>query len=200
MREGDKIHVRIDSAYNGKYAGHTGQVERTGYAGHGNRVGVRLDNRYNGASASGLFWFRQEDLEVLYSTNISKELLPMSSKTVGITFPSGNQLEYRYNLYDDSIGLGDTVVVHTAHQGLSVAKVTSVDEIGPCQVEGREIVCKVDLSEFEARKEKARRRAELKQEMDAKVYLIQRDLVYDIMAEKDEALAKMLAEYKALGD
>jgi multidrug resistance efflux pump len=63
---------------------------------------------------------------------------------------------------------------------------------------GCEVICKIDMTAYEARKAKAAQIHELKKEMDAKVAQLQAVALYELMAEKDPSLKTLLAEFKAL--
>lgn len=190
--------------------------------------GVRLDKTENPKSADGLFYFHQHDLatekeyeqEMEYmcddvrSTKIierwfsrhnnenDKEentMLP-GYKTASIQFLDGpnKNKTYFYALYDESIQPNDLVVVSTGHHGLALARVAFIG--GPASYVdcNREIVCKADTSAWEARKEKAVKAKQLKEDMDARVKEFQATALYDMVAEKDPALKALLDQYKAL--
>jgi hypothetical protein len=61
-----------------------------------------------------------------------------------------------------------------------------------------ESVCKVDMTDFNNRKEKKIRMKELKNKMDAQVKKLQESAVYEMLADKDDELKSMLQEYKLL--
>lgn len=95
---------------------------------------------------------------------------------------------------------GDVVVVDTQY-GFQLATVTGTASKIPSNVpKGRmkEVVCKVDFSSYNERKEKAERVKQLKAEMDKRVEKLKEDAVYEMMAEKDPALKALFDEFKAL--
>lgn len=106
---------------------------------------------------------------------------------------------YPYALYDEDIAIGDTVVVMTGHHGMTIAEVCAIGKTPKDSVTcGREIICKVDMTAYNDRKAKAKKMAELKVEMDAKVKALQEVALYELMAEKDPELKAMLEAFKAL--
>lgn len=121
-------------------------------------------------------------------------------KTASIQFLSGTNKEktYFYALYDDTIQAGDMVVVSTGHHGLALARVAFIG--GPASYVScdREIVCKVDTSAWDARKEKAVKLQQLKEDMDERVKAYQATALYELAAEKDPTLKAMLDQFKAL--
>lgn len=192
MNTGDRVEIRTVSEYNGAWAGHHGTVMSTG-TGH---IGVEIDGHKNPGSKYGYYWFSIKSLKVIKEEHI---MLYDGYKTVGVSFLSGTNTsqKYAYACYDESIKEGDLVVVQTGHHGLAVARVTAVPFESPVCA-SREIVAKVDVSAFEDRKERARKRAELKKAMDKKVQELQTEAIYEMLADKNPELREMLEQYRAL--
>ena len=111
-------------------------------------------------------------------------------------FP-GTDKEYVFACYEKAISEGDVVVVDTRY-GFQLATVTRIkDKIA--DTKGlKDVVCKVDMTEFQLRQEKAAKRAEIKAEMDKRIKELQKSAIYEMMAEKDESLKAMLQAYKGL--
>lgn len=94
----------------------------------------------------------------------------------------------------------DMVVVDTVN-GYALAEVVGMlaQLTRSTKVESlKEVVCKVDMAAFNARKATAERAKEVKIEMDTRIKEIQEATVYQMFAEKDPALKKLLEEYDAL--
>ena len=155
----------------------------------------------------------QEDIEMTYTlakwrkelerTQKEKEEIPMlkNYRVAGIRFQDGYNTDktYPYALYDENIAIGDLVVVMTGHHGMSIAEVCSIGDFDKDAVScDREIVCKVDMTAYQDRKARAKKLADLKKEMDAKVKALQEVALYELMAEKDPELKGMLEAFKAL--
>lgn len=179
--------------------GEIGIIDRVFHKGGETIYGVYITDRPNPRSKHGLFWLRPNNL------TIYKEDCPMNPTfaTAMIHFLSGSNVktEYAYALYDPAIVPGDTVVVNTGHHGLAVAQVSSIGETSGEAVRfGREVVCKVDLTKFKERKEKARRIAKLERDMYLKAAEVQATVLYELLAEKNPELRVMLDEYKSLTD
>lgn len=208
-------------AYNGRFSGRKGELLKKHQTPSGQCFGVRFADEINPFSSYGVFWFYERDIvhaeETFSPAKIDRviidlpkinfanegEEVPMlkNYRTVAITFLSGANLNraYFYALYDESISEGDTVVVQTGHHGLALAKIATLTPANPRPVEfGREIVCKVDFTAYQARREKAEKISALKKEMDAKVKDLQTLAIYEALAEKDPALKTMLDEYRFL--
>ena len=108
---------------------------------------------------------------------------------------------YAFALFDDSINEDDFVLVDSEN-GFSVCKVKEI--IPKCEYNGttvtKEIVCKVDFSAYEDRKEARKFKASLKKQMDKMVAENQELILYQAIAEKNPEMAQMLEDYKKLGD
>lgn len=200
LEVGVKVKILTNAGYRDKYVGELGIVERNNQF-SGGTIGVRLDNYTNKSSGYGIFWFEKSKLEVIERKD---EIIMFENfKVARISFLEGANTNavYAYALYDDTITVGDIVVVQSGRHGLGIARVVDIDESGEntkavqC---GREIIAKVDFSAYEERKEKAKKMNNLKRQMDAKVQELQHQAIYELLAEKDPSLKAMLDEYKNL--
>lgn len=197
IKIGVTVKILADN-YDNQFKGKIGTVEKLyNY----DKVGIRINGCSNRCSSYGVYWFDIEDVE-LYESEV-KEIMLDNFKVAIIAFLSGTNTgsTYAYALYDDSIKAEDTVVVMTGHHGLSIAKVIEIDPPGATHKSvryGREIISRVDLSAYEDRQEKREKMTKLKNQMDAKVHELQKQAIYELLAEKDPALKKMLDEYKEL--
>lgn len=106
---------------------------------------------------------------------------------------------YAFALFDDDIGVDDTVLCDTSH-GYGVAKVTDIipnkeySGVAPT----KEIICKVDFSAFEQHRINREKAQELQKEMDKKIKEMQEFALYEMMAAKDPELKEMFENYKQL--
>lgn len=200
LEVGVKVKILTNAGYRDKYVGELGIVERNNQF-SGGTIGVRLDNYTNKSSGYGIFWFEKSKLEVIERKD---EIIMFENfKVAGISFLEGTNTDavYAYALYDDTIMVGDIVVVQSGHHGLGIARVVDIDASGEntkAVQYGREIIAKVDFSAYEERKEKAKKMKNLKRQMDAKVQELQHQAIYELLAEKDPSLKAMLDEYKNL--
>jgi hypothetical protein len=112
---------------------------------------------------------------------------------------------YTFALFDDDIFVGDTVLVDTSN-GYGVAKIVELlpkkdcEEYGRYSLPTKEVICRIDFSAFNERKEKRAKAAQLKKEMDVKVKSLQEIAVFELLAEKSPELKEMLETYKSLID
>lgn len=108
--------------------------------------------------------------------------------------------EYDFKYDKDDLKVGDTVVVDTQH-GLQLAKVTTVIKLAVGERYDKAtkwVVQKVDLTEHEARLEREKKAKEIKKQLEARRKKLEEIAVYQLLAEKDPEMAKLLEEYKAV--
>ena len=113
---------------------------------------------------------------------------------------------YYYALFDDTMcSIGDMVIVKPAHHDMSLAILDDIIArneaeqymLDSCN-EGREIVCKIDMTAYNNRKAKREMAAKLKVEMDKKIKEMQELTLFEMMAAKSPELKEMLDTYKSL--
>lgn len=105
---------------------------------------------------------------------------------------------FSFALFDDEVTEGDYVVCDT-HNGYFVGKIISIDTTENFKKNvTKEIVCKVDFSKFERRKETRAKRAELKKKLDNAVKENQDMFLYETLAKANPSVAELLEQYKAL--
>lgn len=106
---------------------------------------------------------------------------------------------YAFALYDNDITVGDLVLCDTSN-GYNVAKVEEI--LSKSDYEGttvtKEVICKVDFTNFENRKENRAKAIKIKAEMDKKIKEMQELTLFEMMAEKSPELKEMLEAYKGL--
>lgn len=215
--EGDTVFISPKSySYNGKFSNRCGVVRRT-YCGKRQELlyGVAIKNEANPASAMGLYWFSEKELNK-NSKIESEEIIMFKNFTkVDVHFCDEKNpdkvVTYAYYPEDfdgKEIHEGDYVVCHTLHHGFSVAVVARVFKTSGIfkssnatdrRVEkGREIVGFVNVEAFEKRREAEEKAKLLKSRMDEKISQIQQEEIYKMFAEKNPELQAMLDEYKSI--
>jgi hypothetical protein len=166
-------------------------------------LGIRLPKLFNPRGKSGLYWYAEDEVEFIDREETIMLNHNEDFKVAGVKFLSGSNQdkEYYYALFADNADAqeGDLVVVQTGHHGLALAQISSLDDTNKNKVQcSREIVSIVDTTAFEKRKAQRVARAKLKKEMDKRVSELQETALYELLAEKDPALATMLSDYKKL--
>ena len=185
-------------SYKGKYSGYRGFISRISE----NRIGVTINGKVNEKSGYGVFWFDANELKLTKEKiqNQEEYFMDKNYHSVIINFISGanTDVPYTYAAYED-YAEGDYVVVHTGHHGMTIAKVKAMGTEDDKVEYGREIICKIDMTAYNDRKARAKRKAELKGKMEAKVKELQETAIFEMLAKEDAGLAEMLKEFKELG-
>lgn len=108
-----------------------------------------------------------------------------------------------YAIYKDQnhYKVGDKILVSGACS--SVLTITAI--LTPEEVKGKvnitaEVICKVDTEAYEKRVEERKKKVQLKKELDKKLKELVSENQYEWAAEKNPEFAKMLEEYKKIGD
>ena len=196
FKEGDLVIVSISAhEYKQKYLGKIGTVESIfRKKDQVYMYGVRFEKLRNPISSKGLFWFEARSLDHKPSNllTIESEEIPMFENYVvaKVQFLDNPVPVYSYALYED-IPVGTTVVVQTGSHGFALAKIHEIvtdPEAKKDVHKGRQIVCAVDFSAYEARQEALHRASELQKQMEAKLREAQTMAIYEMFAEKDPAL------------
>lgn len=195
-----KVRITASSKYGEKFIGMVGMVDNNSRS---DVIGIEIPGYRNPKSEKGLFWFYYDEIEFIESEENSMLNHNEDFKVAGVKFLSGSNQdkEYYYALFSDNADAqeGDLVVVQTGHHGLALAQISSLDDTDKNKVQcSREIVSVVDTSAFEKRKANRAAMAKLKKEMDKRVSELQETALYELLAEKDPALAAMLSDYKKL--
>jgi hypothetical protein len=193
-----RIRVLPSDKYDNRYEGMYGVIENTSCG--GTSVGVRIDRHENPRSSAGLFWFSEDEIELIEKRESVMLNQNENFLVAGVKFLDGSNKDkvYDYALFDEYT-VGDLVVVQTGHHGLALAEIADIRCEGKDKVKcSREIVTRVDMDAFYDRQEKRKALAQLKKDMDKKVKELQETAIYEILAEKDSELADMLAMYKQL--
>lgn len=106
---------------------------------------------------------------------------------------------YAFALFDEDICEGHHVLCDTAN-GFGVAQVVSI--VDQNEYDGtpitKEIICKVDFTAFEKRKELRKQKELLKKQMDKMVADNQELILYQAIADKNPEMAELLAAYRSL--
>lgn len=180
--------------------GFTGTVVNNSSYGAFGKLAVELYNRRNPMSASGCFYFRPEELDIV-DDNMEENNMQNITNYINIVriqyLNSNTQSGYYYANFDATLKEGDLVVVKSLNHGLGLAKVTEIvdaTDIGT----PREIVAKVDTADYDTRVATRKAAAELKAKMDQRAKQLQDVALYQLLAEKDSEMAALLAQYRDL--
>ncbi len=148
-----------------------------------------------------VLYFKSSSLEIIQEENMANNVVTGNYDVAMVRFLNAQPYdkEYAFALFDTDVNAGDFVLVDASND-YKVTKVTSI--IGRAVYQGtlptKEIVCKVDFSEFERRKQVKEQRRVLKKKMDELLAKNQELILYQAIVEKNPEMAAMLEEYKAL--
>lgn len=176
---------------------HTGTVEAVSYWGDG--VTVKLDNGW------GTYCYKPQNLAHIKEDNVNNKgennkMIMGNYKVAMVKFIQGTNTTkgYAFALFDDSIVENNLVLCDTAH-GYNVARVVEIIPQSECETDvTKEIICKVDFSDYNIRKDNREKARQLRVEMEKKVKEMQELTLYEMMAEKSPELKEMLDNYKSL--
>jgi len=187
-------------SYKGRYNGCHGVICQT-YLVEGS-YGVKLDDNYNTASKNGYFWFKHKELEIDYTAYEEEEYMNTPKEmysTVRVRFEDGSSPMTQFACYISDIKLYDDVLVQTKHHGKAVATIEEIVCNGTvAEPMTREVICRLDMSEFNGRKDKRRRAAELFEQMNQRAKELQTTALFEMMAQKDIEMRSLLDEYNML--
>jgi len=174
---GDRVEVTSECQTTG--------VQGTVTAVNGHNITVSLDNSltrvYNKAS-----------LKLV--KNVVDDLDFLSDYLVVSVKHENSYSFYDFKCYDKDVKVGDVVVCDTA-KGFQTAVVKSVRNKNTNSNNLKDIVCVVDITEFNKRKADNKRKQELANKIRDKAKKIEKEVLYNMLAERDEEFAQLLKDY-----
>lgn len=192
FKRGDVVEVVDANKYKEVHVGAIGTVRST-YEG---RVTVVFSNIHNPRSSYDCFYFNANQLKYYGG----EKIMEGNYRIANVTFlDEKSNKTYRYAVYDETIADGDICVVKTAHHGMAVAQIMSIEDKTDEKII-REVVCKCDFTAYWSREAKRQRKDELKRKMAARAAQLQEIALYQMMAESDGDMSAMLKEFSTLGD
>ena len=198
---GSRIKVRRCNSYSRHdYTGEFGTVVRNMYGTYG-KILVELDGKTNPYGATGCFYFKPYELEVVDDNNDILEENNMQTITnyyniARIQYLDNNTpSRHIYANFDSSLKEGDLCVVKSAHHGLGLARVTEIIDQNDLEVT-REIVAKVDTELYDFRVAARKEAAELKAKMQERAKKLQDIALYQMLAKDDPEMQNMLDRYQ----
>ena len=182
------------------------------------RYSIKFDGLINPYCGNGLFIYTEKELTNVKTgddTMDNKYILHGLKGVAQVEFIEGTNTErtYQYLYYDESINVGDAVVVKSAHHGFGVAVVDALitdhyameDLATNGDTINREIVSKFDYKTYTERKdlrvkmaENDAKRKKLMAAMDKRIAESRNMAYYEKMAESDDEIKAMLEQLKAI--
>lgn len=170
-------------------------------------IAVELDGRRNEYSATGDFYFYKKHLEIIDDKNMEGNTMAINTNritnylnTAKIHFldDANANRTYDYANYIPDLYEGDLCVVMSAQHGMGVAKVVEIVYENDIPL-SREIVCRFDPTDYNARVETRKKAAELMQKMQERAKKLQDIVLYQTLAKDDPEMAQLLADFTNLG-
>lgn len=204
--EGDRVLVISECASKGR----KGTVRRyepnfwTGCVG----VSVSLDNgvqlTYNEHSLKKIGESKTKEDNMAINEVQGNYRIAMVRHCEGNANRQSNGKVYAFALFDDDVVIGDKVLCNS-ECGYSVADVIDINtkqeySQAHSRVVTKEIICRVDFSNFDKRAADRKERAAIKAEMDKLVAENQDLILYRAIAENNPAMAELLERYTKLNE
>lgn len=194
FKKGDRIIVAKSKL---RTEGRLGTVCVEKSCNHGNCVGVRLDG------VDVILYYNKESIKLVNNLNEKENIMKVEGnyRVALVNFLDGvNTIkDYAFALFDDEIVENDLVICDSANRYCvaKISKIITKEEYTGVAV-SKEIVCKVDFTDFEQRKADREKKKELKKKMDKLVADSQEIALYQMLAKDNPEMAEMLEEYKKL--
>ena len=173
-------------------------------SGYGTEVSVMLDGMRNHYSGTGAFYFKASELKIIEECNNNIE---ENNNMPNVTnYVNAVKIQYVDNVspssfiyanFIEDITVGDLCVIKSGHHGLGLAHIVEVIDSNSFETP-REVVARVDISDYNDRVEKRVRAAELKDKMKERAKKLQDIALYQMLAKDDPEMMALLEEYQAL--
>ena len=171
-----------------KIVGLNGIVER-----NGGTYGIRILGQENSSSQYGYFWLSREEFDITDEEPIKCEMID-GYYIVEVKGSYSKRYSYKCRF---EVNIGDKVVCEDEDY---IQKVVGVYNINNATMKNptKEVVCIIDYSEINARKEREKLIAQIKRDLDYKVKQIQAKIDYEFYASKDSEVAELLSKLNEL--
>lgn len=199
LAKGWRVLVTADPRYRQRCLNRAGTVMRV-YS-YGN-IAVQIDGLKNQASTMGYFYFSSEYLTILTDENKGEnhmEKITNYLNVAKVTFINDSTPFHSIECanFEPLLQEGDLCIVKTARHGIALAEVAEITD-RPSQELLREIVAKVDTSDYDTRVEQRQKAAELKAKMQERAKQLQDIVLYQTLAKEDPTMAQLLEDYQAI--
>lgn len=162
---------------------------------------IMVEGAINPASSTGCFWLNETNFNKGENNNMNKFLTNENYKFAGVARLPANGEPYDVCAYQGELNEGDLVVCDFGYKtgALSVRVViaTDIPRDAVENVDG-EILGVADTSAYRARKEKEKKRNELKKKMTEQAKRYQEESFWRMIAETDPEMKKLYDEFMEL--
>ena len=202
--EGDRVLVISECMSKGRKGTVVGYVPNfwTDYKG----VNVTLDNgiqlTYNERSLKKIGESETKENNMANNEVQGNYLVAMVRHCEGNANRQSNGKVYAFALFDNNVAVGDKVLCDS-EGGYSIAEIINIHtkqeySQAHSRVVTKEIICRVDFSDFDKRAADRKERAAIKAEMDKLVAENQDLILYRAIAENNPTMAELLERYTKL--
>lgn len=201
---GDRVRIR-KTTYKLLHKGDVGTV-RSAFTPYGCKTAIRIavdiDGAYNARSGMGCFYFEPNELEKLQEqkedsnmgNNIAIEGNYRIAAVTNITMPA---VTYACACFDEDMKQGDKCIVIDRDKHYILGEVAMFMGEYPQDIT-HEIVCAVDFTAYETRKDLREKRAKLMKQMADRAASLQQIAIYKMLAEQDPEMGDFMKEFMAL--
>lgn len=173
--------------------GRVGIIEK-----NNNTYGVRVFGIENSASEYGYFWLSRSEFDIVDDSYVYEE--PEKCEMIDgyyiVEVKGSHSKRYSYKCRFD-VNVGDKLVCEDEDYIQTVVGIYNLEN-ARMKNPTKEVVCVIDYSEINAKKERAKEMLRIKTELDKKVREIQTKIDYDFYASKDDSIAKLLKQLNEL--
>lgn len=199
---GDRVEIVSKTS---KYKGCFATIAAT-HVGANNYIGLYVDGYEHIYSPAKNYLDHDKYLKLVKT---SVQLIKQESEEKGMKLTGYDKvavikmggINYYFALYDNSIVVGDSVLVSgTCDKIIVVDEIITLEEAKARynNTITAEVKCKVDLSAYDQRVKNRIKAMEIRKEMDKKIAEMDEMNKYTVYAERNPELAKMLEEYNSL--
>lgn len=203
---GSRVRVKDHGSYKKvDVEGRFGHIRSNAYAAYGKLV-VALDDMTNGYSATGYFYFKPHELEIIdecceNETNMEEKNMSTITNYMNIAkvryVGEGMSSRHDFANFDPDLKEGDMCVVMGGLDGMDLAIVTEIIDCNDTEL-SREVVAKVDTFAYDERVKVRKEAAELKAKMQERAKKLQDIAVYQMLAKEDSEMQELLARFQSL--
>ena len=192
------VKIKVKSVVKGgeynNIVGEYGVVERNGSA-----YGIRILGKENSSSSYGYFWLSREEFDIVEG-DVREYVEPQKCDMIDgyyiVEVKGSYSKRYSYKCRFD-VNIGDKVVCENEDYIQTVVGIYNINN-ATMKNPTKEVVCIIDYSEINARKEREKELQRVKSELDRKVKQIQSKIDYEFYASKDSEVAELLSKLNEL--
>ena len=192
------VKIKVKSVVKGgeynNIVGEYGVVER-----NGSTYGIRIFGKENSSSSYGYFWLSREEFDIVEG-DVREYVEPQKCDMIDgyyiVEVKGSYSKRYSYKCRFD-VNIGDKVVCEDEDYIQTVVGIYNINN-ATMKNPTKEVVCIIDYSEINARKEREKELQRVKSELDRKVKQIQSKIDYEFYASKDSEVAELLSKLNEL--